>query len=31
MAWQQNSPSQDEVEAALDGYAGLAQNTVVLH
>ncbi|MCD6663379.1 MAG: DUF3567 domain-containing protein [Comamonas sp.] len=31
MAWQQNTPSQDEVEATLDGYAGLAQNPVVLH
>jgi len=31
MAWQRNTPSQEEVEATLDGYAGLAQNPVVLH
>ena len=30
-AWQQNTPSREEVEATLDGYAGLAQNPVVLH
>jgi len=31
MAWQQNTPSPDEAEATVDGYAGLAQNPVVLH
>ncbi len=30
-AWQQNTPSQEEVEDALDGYAGLAQMPVVVH
>lgn len=30
-AWQDNIPSQEEVEATLDGYVGLAQNPVVLH
>ena len=31
IAWQRNTPSQEEVEATLEGYAGLAQNPVVLH
>lgn len=31
VAWQRNTPSQEEVEATLEGYAGLAQNLVVLH
>ncbi|QEA12640.1 BTH_I0359 family protein [Comamonas flocculans] len=31
MAWQRSTPTQDEVESALDAYAGLAQNPVVLH
>lgn len=30
-AWQQNQPTQEEVEATLDQYAGLAQNPVVMH
>ena len=30
-AWQQNTPTQEEVEDTLDGYAELAQNPVVLH
>ncbi len=30
-AWQENTPTQDEVEATLEGYAELAQNPVVLH
>lgn len=30
-AWQQRTPSQDEVEATLEGYAALAQNPVRLH
>jgi hypothetical protein len=29
--WQQNTPSQQEVEAKLDEYAGLAQNPLVIH
>lgn len=31
LAWQRNTPTQEEVEAALDGYTGLAQNPVVVH
>jgi len=31
MAWQQNTPTQEEVEDTLDSYAGLAQNPVVMH
>ncbi|MCZ2105637.1 MAG: DUF3567 domain-containing protein [Comamonadaceae bacterium] len=31
IAWQHNTPTQEEVETTLDGYAGLAQNPVVLH
>ena len=30
-AWQQNTPTQEEVEDTLDRYAELAQNPVVLH
>lgn len=30
-AWQQNTPTQEEVEATLDGYAELAQNPLVMH
>ncbi len=30
-AWQQNTPSQEEVEDTLEGYAGLAQMPVVVH
>ena len=30
-AWQLNTPTQEEVEDALDRYTGLAQNPVVLH
>ncbi|MBK8072756.1 MAG: DUF3567 domain-containing protein [Ramlibacter sp.] len=30
-AWQQNTPTQEEVEDTLEGYAELAQNPVVLH
>jgi hypothetical protein len=30
-AWQENSPTQEEVEATLEGYAELAQNPVVVH
>lgn len=29
--WQRNSPSQEEVETTLEGYATLAQNPVVMH
>lgn len=29
--WQKNTPTQDEVEQTLEGYAVLAQNPVVLH
>lgn len=29
--WQKNTPTQEEVEQALAGYAELAQNPVVLH
>lgn len=31
LAWQRDTPSQEEVEKTLDGYAGLAQNPVVVH
>ncbi len=31
IAWQRETPTQEEVETALDRYAGLAQNPVVLH
>ena len=30
-AWQQNTPTQEEVEDTLDRYAELAQNPVVVH
>lgn len=30
-AWQLNTPSQEEVETTLDGYAELAQNPLVMH
>jgi len=30
-AWQENTPSQEEVEDTLAGYAELAQNPVVVH
>jgi hypothetical protein len=30
-AWQLNTPTQEEVEATLDGYAELAQNPLVVH
>jgi hypothetical protein len=30
-AWQLNTPTEEEVEDALDRYAGLAQNPVVVH
>ena len=30
-AWQQNAPSQEEVETTLEGYAALAQTPVVMH
>lgn len=30
-AWQVNTPTQEEVEDTLDGYASLAQNPVVVH
>ncbi len=31
LAWQRQAPTQQEVEDTLDGYAGLAQNPVVMH
>ncbi len=31
VAWQQNTPSQEEVEDTLEGYASLAQMPVVMH
>lgn len=30
-AWQLNTPTQEEVEATLGGYAALAQNPLVMH
>lgn len=30
-AWQQHSPTQEEVEDALEGYTGLAQQPVLVH
>jgi hypothetical protein len=30
-AWQQTTPSQEEVEDTLEGYAGLAQMPVIMH
>ncbi len=31
LAWQRNTPTQEEVEEALDRYTGLAQNPVIVH
>jgi hypothetical protein len=31
VAWQANTPTQEEVEDTLEGYAELAQNPVVMH
>jgi len=31
MAWQANTPTQEEVESTLEQYAELAQNPVVMH
>ena len=31
LAWQAESPSQEEVEATLERYAALAQNPVLIH
>jgi hypothetical protein len=31
MAWQEKTPTQDEVEDTLAGYTALAQNTVSIH
>ncbi|MDL5035626.1 DUF3567 domain-containing protein [Comamonas resistens] len=31
LAWQQDAPSEEEVEEALDKYTGLAQQPVVIH
>ena len=31
MAWQVNTPTQEEVESTLDRYAELAQNPLVMH
>ncbi len=31
LAWQRNSPTQEEVESTLERYAELAQNPVVMH
>jgi Protein of unknown function (DUF3567) len=30
-AWQENTPTQEEVEDTLESYTGLAQNPVVVH
>ena len=30
-AWQTNAPTEEEVEAALDRYTGLAQHPVIMH
>jgi hypothetical protein len=30
-AWQLNTPTQEEVEDMLEGYAELAQNPVIMH
>ena len=30
-AWQENTPTQEEVEDTLEGYAELAQNPVIVH
>ncbi|MEP6969221.1 MAG: DUF3567 family protein, partial [Betaproteobacteria bacterium] len=31
VAWQASTPTQEEVEDTLEGYATLAQNPVVMH
>ena len=31
LAWQRDTPTQEEVEATLDRYTGLAQNPVIVH
>ncbi len=31
LAWQRDTPTQEEVEDTLDSYIGLAQNPVVVH
>lgn len=31
LAWQQQTPTEEEVERTLDSYAGLAQNPVLVH
>ena len=31
LAWQRDTPTQEEVEDTLDSYVGLAQNPVVVH
>ena len=31
LAWQRNTPTQEEVEDTLDGYSALAQHPVVVH
>ena len=31
LAWQRDTPTQEEVDDTLDGYAGLAQNPVIVH
>ncbi|WP_280188260.1 DUF3567 domain-containing protein [Delftia sp. PS-11] len=31
IAWQQDAPTEEEVESALERYAGLAQQPVVVH
>lgn len=31
LAWQRNTPTQEEVEDTLDSYVGLAQNPVIVH
>ncbi|KAF1044147.1 BTH_I0359 family protein [Xylophilus sp.] len=31
LEWQRNTPTQEEVEDTLEGYAGLAQQPVIVH
>ncbi|RYF28024.1 MAG: DUF3567 domain-containing protein [Comamonadaceae bacterium] len=31
LAWQRDTPTQEEVDDTLDGYVGLAQNPVIVH
>ena len=31
LAWQQDAPTEEEVDATLDGYTGLAQNPLLVH